>query len=259
MKIYILTLFPDFFIPFCQEGVIAQAISKGKVNISVVNFRDFSHDKHKKVDDLSYGGGGGMVLKPEPIYNAYHSIPEEIRQIAKTIIPTPRAKLYNQAMAMEFAREEALIIIAGRYKGLDERIFELTSAERVSVGNFVFSGGELPAMMITESIVRLLPDVLTDIESALSDSFTAKSYLLGYPVYTRPESFNGLDVPPVLLSGNHEVIRKWRLKEALRTTYKYRPELLNKNNLATEEKKLLEEVSMTIKKIPIEERGRNVR
>ena len=252
MKIYLLTLFPAFFEPFLKEGVIARAVDKGKVNLSIVNFRDFSQDKHNKVDDLPYGGGGGMVLKPGPIYRAFQSIPEDVRQIATTIIPTPRGSLYNQAKALEFAQKEAVIIISGHYKGMDERIFDLIHAERVSIGDFVLAGGELPAIMIMESIARLLPGVLTDIDSAMSDSFTYKDYLLGYPVYTRPENFGGMKVPEVLLSGNHKNIKRWRLSEALRTTYKYRSELINKDNLSMNEKGLLKEVVS-------QERGKNDR
>ncbi len=255
MKIYLLTLFPDFFAPFLKEGVVARAVEKGEVELSVINFRDFTQDKYHKVDDLPYGGGGGMVLQLGPIDRAYQSIPKEVREIATPIIPTPRAPRYDQAKAMELARNEAIIIISGHYKGIDERIFQLIPAERVSIGDYVLSGGELPSMIIMESIVRLIPRVLSDLDSALTDSFTYRDYLLGYPAYTRPESYKGLKVPQVLLGGNHAKIKRWRIKQALLATYKYRPELIDENRLSDEEKELLDEIK---KEKPLDERGRNV-
>lgn len=228
MKIYILTLFPHLFEPFFKDNLIGNSIEEGYLDIEIMNFRDFSQDKHRKVDDVPYGGGGGMVLKPEPIWLAYQSIPEDTRKKAQVIIPSPRGKLFRQQMAMDYSEKENLIVVCGQYKGIDQRIPVLLNAEEISIGDYVLTGGELPALIILNAILRFVPGVLGDIGSALNDSFTESPELLGHPSYTRPKEFQGLKVPEILFSGNHKAIDDWRREQALETTRKNRPDLDNK-------------------------------
>jgi len=243
MKIYIITLFPELFQPFLSTSIVREAQEKGKVSFSIINFREFAHDRHKTVDDLPYGGGAGMVIKVEPLYEAYNSIPESDRMKAVTIFLTPRAKVYSQQMANELASKEVLIFIAGHYKDFDERIFKLVKNHtRISIGDYVLSGGELPAMVVIDSVVRLVPGVISDIESAEQDSFGQKNPFLGAPSYTRPRSFMGLEVPEVLISGDHRKIKEWRKKESLRETYRFRPDLLTDDKLDMEAREMLEQI-----------------
>ena len=221
MKIDILTLFPRMFDGFLTESIIKRAISSNQVEINVIDFRKYSTDIHNRVDDYPYGGGAGMVLMPEPIFNAIDDIRTDDSFI---ILCTPQGKIYNQELAYNLTRRKHIIIICGHYEGFDERIRSLADME-VSIGDFVLTGGEIPSMAITDSIVRLLSGVIEE-ESHLNDSFN--NNLLDYPTYTRPQEFRGMKVPDVLLSGHHENIRKWRLEQQLKRTEERRPDLLKR-------------------------------
>ena len=221
MKIDILTLFPKMFDGFLNESIIKRAINDGKVEINIIDFRKYTNDPHNRVDDYPYGGGAGMVLMPEPIFNAVDDLRCENTLV---ILCTPQGKTYNQKMAYDLTKEKHIIIICGHYEGFDERIRTLADLE-VSIGDFVLTGGEIPSMAITDSIVRLLDGVILE-DSHKNDSFN--NDLLDYPVYTKPQEFRGMKVPDVLLSGHHENIRKWRLEQQLKRTKERRPDLLEK-------------------------------
>ena len=223
MKIDILTIFPHMFDGFLNESIIKRAILDKKVVINIHDIRNYSKDPHKKVDDYGFGGGAGMVLMPQPIFDCVDALKTSDSFI---ILMTPQGVRYNQKMAYDFTSKHHIIIICGHYEGFDERIRTLCDME-ISIGDFVLTGGELPSMVITDSIVRLIDGVIND-ESHRNDSFNDN--LLDYPVYTRPVSFRGMDVPPVLLSGHHENIRKYRLEEQIKRTRERRPDLLEVRN-----------------------------
>lgn len=222
MKIDILTLFPNMFTGFLNESIIKRAIEKKLVEINIVDFREYSNDPHHKVDDYQYGGGSGMVLMIEPIYNCLQKIKTEK---SKIILMTPQGKTYNQSLAYKLSSEKHLIIICGHYEGFDERIRKLVDLE-ISIGDYVLTGGEIPSMVITDSITRLISNVIKE-DSHINDSF--KDNLLDYPVYTKPVDFMGMKVPDVLLSGHHENIKKWKYEESLKRTKERRPDLLEKS------------------------------
>lgn len=221
MKIDILTLFPEMFTAFLNTSIIKRTIDKGIVSINIHNIRDYSLDPHRKVDDYQFGGGSGMILMPEPIFRAVDALKSDDSYV---ILMTPQGIPYHQAKAYELKEKKHLIIICGHYEGFDERIRTLADIE-ISIGDYVLTGGELPSMVITDSVVRLL-DGAIDAESQRNDSFN--NNLLDYPVYTKPQSFRGLDVPEVLLSGHHENIRKWRQEQSIKRTLERRPDLLEK-------------------------------
>ena len=221
LKIDILTLFPHMFDGFVSESIVKRAIEKGKVEIQVHNIRDYSKDPHKKVDDYAFGGGSGMVLMPQPIFDAVEAIRTEN---SKVILLTPQGKVFKQSDAQVLSLETHLILICGHYEGFDERIRTLADLE-LSIGDYVLTGGELPAQVISDSIIRLLDGVITK-ESHELDSF--QEPLLDYPTYTKPQEFRGMKVPDVLLSGHHEKIREWRREQQLERTRKRRPDLLEK-------------------------------
>ena len=223
MKIDILTLFPHMFDNFLDESIIKRAIVSKKVDINIHNIRDYSKDPHKKVDDYSFGGGAGMVLMPQPIFDAIDALKKED---SKVILMTPQGVTYSQKKALELSGFNHLIIICGHYEGFDERIRTIVDYE-ISIGDYVLTGGELPSMIITDSIVRLLDNVINT-ESHINDSFT--NNLLDYPVYTKPADFRGLKVPEVLLSGHHKNINEWRKNEQLKRTKLRRPDLLEKSD-----------------------------
>ena len=222
MRIDILTIFPEIFLPL-DVSIVKRAKEKGLVEIKIWNLRDFTKDKHRKVDDEPYGGGKGMVLKCEPIFNAVEKIKEENKE-AKVILTTPQGILYNQEMAKKLSKEKGLIIICGHYEGVDERVSSICDYE-ISIGDYILTGGELPAMVITDSVVRLIPGVLPE-EAPVYDSFF--DYLFDWPCYTRPAVFRGMKVPDVLLSGNHKKIEEWRKKKAIERTKERRPDLYRK-------------------------------
>jgi tRNA (guanine37-N1)-methyltransferase len=238
MRIDILTLFPEMFAGVLSSSILGKAREKEIVDFHVTNFRDFSESKHGTVDDTPYGGGGGMVLKPEPLFRAVESMAGEKKP--RVILMCPQGVPYRQKLAEELAQEEHLIFICGHYEGYDERIREHLVTDEISIGDYVLTGGELAAMVVIDSVVRLQPGALGNQTSAVEDSFSTG--LLEYPHYTRPAEFRGWKVPDILLSGHHANIETWRLKESLRRTSARRPDLLDKLELTPEMKKLLAEI-----------------
>jgi tRNA (guanine37-N1)-methyltransferase len=238
MKVGIITLFPDMF-DTIRYGVIGRAITNRLVNLDYWNPRDFATDKHKGVDDRPYGGGPGMLMQVEPLQKAIDAAKAQLGENTPVIYVSPQGKRFDQAAAARFMRQESMIFLAGRYKGIDERLIEAEVTEEWSIGDYVLSGGELPIMVMLDSIIRLLPQVLGDESSAKQDSFF--DGLLDCPHYTRPEIINGEKVPDVLLSGDHDAIRRFRLKEALGRTYLRRPDLLKQRGVSGFEEMLLAE------------------
>lgn len=221
MKFNVLTLFPEMF-ETIKQSIIGKAIEKGIVEINLINIRDFSKNKHKKVDDTPYGGGAGMVMRPDVVYDAYKSI--EDKQ-TKVIYLSPQGKKLDQKKVEEFSKEKSLTLLCGHYEGIDQRVLDKIVDEEISIGDYVLTGGEIPAMVLIDSVCRYIPEVISK-ESIMEESFSEG--MLEYPQYTRPEIFEGEKVPEVLISGHHENINKWRKKEALRITKLKRPDLLNK-------------------------------
>ena len=221
MKIDVLTLFPNMFEGVLNESILKRAIDLKKVEINLVNFRDYTKDPHNKVDDTPYGGGAGMVLTCQPIFDCVRDIKTDD---SKVILLTPRGTVYSQDMAYNLSKEKHLILICGHYEGFDERIRTICDME-ISIGDYILTGGEIPAMTLVDSITRLLPDVITE-ESFIEDSFS--SNLLDYPTYTKPRVYEGMEVPEVLLSGDHKKIEEYRYNESLRITREKRPDLLDK-------------------------------
>lgn len=243
MRFDILTLFPEMFSSPFQESILAKAIEKGLIEVRTINIRDFALDKHRIVDDAPYGGGQGMVMKVEPIARAIEQVKSEDPSV-RTIYLTPEGKPLNQEIVGELSSRSHLILLCGRYEGVDERVRELFIDEEISIGDYVLTGGELAAMVLIDAVSRLLPGVLGSDRSAEEDSFFDS--LLEYPQYTRPASFRGHGVPEVLLSGNHQAISLWRRREALRRTQMRRPDLISQASLSEEDKKILEEISKKV-------------
>jgi tRNA (guanine37-N1)-methyltransferase len=238
MDIDILTLFPEVFQGIFNFGIFQRAIEQKLVSISVHNIRDYTHDKHHTVDDYPYGGGAGMVLKPDPVFEAVESIKREAD--TPVILLSPQGRLFCQKIAQELASYRRLILICGHYEGVDERVSEHLVTDEISIGDYVLSGGEPAAVVVVDGVVRLIPGVLGSAESLIDDSHVGG--LLEYPQYTRPPIFRGWSVPEVLLSGNHAQIAKWRHEQAILRTMKRRPELLEKAELSPKEKKLIEKL-----------------
>lgn len=240
MRIDILCLFPDMFSSPFEQSIVKRAKDRGIINIVIHNIRDYTYDKHRTVDDYPCGGGPGMVLKPEPIFEAIETIKQ---QVGVTEIPvillTPQGRLFTQPIAQELSLHSHLMLICGHYEGLDERVREHLATDEISIGDYVLSGGELAAMVIVDTIVRLIPGALGSPSSPISDSHS--NGLLEYPQYTRPQVYRGWSVPSVLLSGNHGEIAQWRHRQAVLRTAKRRPDLLNKITLVDEEKKWISE------------------
>ena len=227
MRIDILTLFPEMFESPLSYSILKRAQDKGIVDITLTNIRDFATDNYKKVDDKPYGGGPGMVMMPGPVFEAFEYVQKLSPEKGRVILLTPQGQKFNQAKAIELSKEKRLILIAGRYEGFDERIRIGLSAEQISTGDYILSGGELAAMIVVDAVVRLLAGALGDENSPKDDSFSAG--LLEYPQYTRPEVFRGMKVPDILLSGDHGKIAQWRRQQALERTKKWRPDLLKNN------------------------------
>ena len=245
MRIDILTLFPEMFQGPFSAGIFQRAIDRKLVEVNIHNIRDYTHDKHHIVDDYAYGGGAGMVLKPEPIFEAVESIKTALRNKEEpdelpVILLTPQGRLFRQQIAQELSSYSHLILICGRYEGVDERVRRHLATDEISIGDYVLGGGELAAMVVTEAVVRLLPGVLGSEESALDDSHAAG--LLEYPQYTRPSVYRDWAVPEILLSGDHGQIEKWRREQAILRTLKRRPELLDKADLTPEERKVIQKL-----------------
>ena len=236
MRIHILTLFPNMLSGPFSESIIKRAVDRGLVEIVICNIRDYTSDRHHVVDDYTYGGGQGMVLKPEPISAAVESIKNESE--VPVILLTPQGRLFNQMVAEELARYSEMILICGHYEGVDERVREHLATDEVSIGDYVLSGGELAAMVIVDAVVRQLPGALGAEEAVREDSHS--SGLLEYPQYTRPRVFQGWEVPQVLLSGNHAEIARWRREQSIIRTLRRRPDLLERADLSREERMVLE-------------------
>ena len=234
----VISLFPDMFSPFTQQGVIGRAVKSGKLSVDTFNPRDFTHDRHRTVDDRPYGGGPGMLMMVKPLTDAIHAAKNIGGENSKVIYLSPQGKPLDQAGVKRLASIERTILICGRYEGIDERVIESHVDEEVSIGDYVLSGGELPAMVLMDAVARLVPGVLGHKASAVEDSFT--DGLLDCPHYTRPEVLEGQKVPEVLLSGDHEKIRQWRLMQSLGRTMQRRPDLLNHLALTEEQRRLLE-------------------
>ncbi|EGT4601222.1 tRNA (guanosine(37)-N1)-methyltransferase TrmD [Clostridioides difficile] len=229
MRFHIMTLFPEIFNSYMDESIMKRAVEKGIIEVHIYNIRDFSDNKHKKVDDYPFGGGAGMVMTPQPIYDTYkHIITTHNINNPSVIYLTPKGKVYNQSIAKQLSLKEDIILLCGHYEGIDERIIDLIVTDEISIGDYVLTGGELPALIMIDSISRLIPGVLNQEESFEEESF--KDNLLEYPHYTRPRDFEGLKVPEVLLSGNHKKIDEWRREESIRITKERRFDLYKKSN-----------------------------
>lgn len=225
MIINVLTLFPEMFNNIMGESIIGRAREKGIIEINPINIRDFSKNKHKKVDDYPYGGGSGMVLMNQPIFDSLHSLTKD-KDSCRVVYLTPKGKTFNQKIANTFSKEKELVFVCGHYEGIDQRIIDKWVTDEISIGDYVLTGGELPAMVIIDSVCRLIPGVLGKDESFEDESFY--NGLLEYPHYTRPATYNGDSVPDILLSGNHKLINEWRTRESLKITIERRPDLIVK-------------------------------
>jgi tRNA (guanine37-N1)-methyltransferase len=239
MRFDILTIFPDMVAAGLQQGVVARAVKTGLVNVNVVNIRDFARGPHKNTDDRPYGGGDGMVMKPEPICRALDSVKQPGAR-SMVVLLSPQGRRFEQAVAWDLSGYEHLVLICGRYEGIDERVGQGFTDIELSIGDYVLSGGELGALVVMDAVARLIPGVLGGETSSREDSF--EDGLLEYPHYTRPEVFRGMAVPQVLLSGDHEKIRLWRRRESLRRTLQRRPDLLQKARLTPEDESVLAEL-----------------
>jgi tRNA (guanine37-N1)-methyltransferase len=239
MKINVFTLFPEVFRPYLDTSILRRAIQNQLVKVYLNNIRDWTADRHHITDDIPYGGGGGMIMKPEPIFTAVERVLGEDYNFP-IILLTPQGRLFDQSLAFELSSHRELALICGRYEGIDERVREHLVTDEISIGDYVLSGGELPAMVLIDSIVRLLPGALGDPKGAQDDSHS--SGLLEYPHYTRPSDFRGWEVPEVLSSGDHARINQWRREQALLRTHKRRPDLLQKAELSEEDRKFLDEL-----------------
>ena len=233
MNYHVLTLFPEMIENGMNTSITGRAITKGLLSLEAINIRDFAFNKHQKVDDYPYGGGAGMLMQAEPVYLSYGSIAERIGRKPRVIFLTPQGKTFNQDMAKEFALEEDLVFLCGHYEGIDERVLEEIVTDYVSIGDYVLTGGELPAMVMMDSISRMVPGVLNNQESGETESFSGN--LLEYPQYSRPEEWHGKKVPEVLLSGHHANVDKWRREQSIIRTAKWRPDLLPKADLTNKE------------------------
>lgn len=238
MKFHIMTLFPDTVEKCLDYSILKRARDNNLIYINTVNIRDFTTNKHLKVDDYPYGGGAGMVMQAQPVMDAYRSISKDLDKKPRVIYMTPWGHTFNQSMAKEFSNEEDLIFLCGHYEGIDERALEMIVTDYVSIGDYVLTGGEMPAVIMIDAISRLVPGVLGNEESAVNESFSDN--LLEHPQYTRPSVFEGKEVPKVLLSGNHKKIEEYKREESIKRTKKYRPDLLEKANLSEKEKKFLQ-------------------
>ncbi|MEI3189098.1 MAG: tRNA (guanosine(37)-N1)-methyltransferase TrmD [Lachnospiraceae bacterium] len=237
MNFHVLTLFPDMIRDGFQTSITGRAVEKGLLSLDTVNIRDFSVNKHNRVDDYPYGGGAGMVMQAEPVYLAYQSVAEKLPKKPKVLYMSPQGKVFNQRMAEELAQEEEIVFLCGHYEGIDERVLEEIVDEEVSIGDYVLTGGELPALVIMDAVSRLVGGVLHNEDSAEFDSF--HDNLLEYPQYSRPEVWRDKTVPPILMSGHHANVEKWRREQSLIRTLERRPDLLENANLTKQDKKFL--------------------
>lgn len=240
MNFHVLTLFPEMIMNGLETSILGRAAAKGIVSFEAVNIRDYTLERHGKVDDYPYGGGAGMVMQAEPIYRAYEALVEKIGKKPRVIYMTPQGQTFNQSIAEDLAKEEDLVFLCGHYEGVDERVLEMIATDYLSAGDYVLTGGELPAMMMIDCISRLVPGVLNNNVSAEFETF--HDNLLEYPQYTRPEVFMGKKVPDILLSGHHANVEKWRREQSIIRTLKNRPELLEDAILSKKEQKFIDEL-----------------
>ncbi len=234
MKFHILTLFPEMVMQGLTTSIIGRAVERGLLEIETVNIRDYSAEKHKKVDDYPYGGGAGMVMQAQPVYDAWKSVVDKIGYRPRTVYLTPQGGVFHQEAAKEFALEKDLILLCGHYEGIDERVLEEITTDYVSIGDYVLTGGELAAMVVADAVSRMVPGVLSNQESGTAESFEGN--LLEYPQYSRPREWNGREVPAVLLSGDHAKVDEWRREQSILRTKERRPDLLERADLTEKEK-----------------------
>ena len=240
MNYHVLTLFPEMITQGLGTSIIGRAMNQGTISLHATNIRDYSTNKHMKVDDYPYGGGAGMVMQAEPVYLAYQAVAEQIGYRPRVIYLTPQGKVFNQAMVEDFAKEQDLVFLCGHYEGIDERVLEEIVTDYVSIGDYVLTGGELPSMVMIDAISRFVPGVLSNEESAQFESF--QDNLLEYPQYSRPSEWRGKKVPDILLSGHHANVEKWRREQSIKRTLEWRPDLLVDAQLNKKEKKYLEQL-----------------
>ena len=240
MKFSIVTIFPGMVETYLGASILKRAMDKGLITVNVHNLRDYTTDRHNTTDDYPYGGGAGMVMKPEPFFRITDSL-WPVKEERKIVLLGPQGRPFTQDIAGELSKEKReIVFLCGRYEAIDERVNECLADDEISIGDYVLTGGELPALVIIDAVARLVPGVLGDCRSSEDDSFSRG--LLDYPHFTRPESFRGMSVPAVLMSGNHREISRWRKKQSLKVTYEKRPDLINNCVLSTEDKKILNEI-----------------
>lgn len=237
MRFHVMTLFPEMIIEGMNTSIFGRGIKNGHLSLEAVNIRDYAYNKHQQVDDYPYGGGAGMLMKPEPVFECYESICNKLEKKPRVIYVTPQGSVFTQKMAEELAKEEDLVFLCGHYEGIDERVLEEIVTDYVSIGDYVLTGGELPAMVMMDAISRLVSGVLHNEDSAEFESF--HDNLLEYPQYTRPVTFHDKSVPDVLLSGHHAKIEEWRREQSIKRTLERRPDLLKNANLSEKDKKVL--------------------
>ena len=243
MNFHILTLFPDMIRQGLNTSIIGRAVENGLLSVNAVNIRDYTLDKHKKVDDYPYGGGAGMVMQAQPVYDAWRSVMEQIGYHPRCVYLTPQGRTFNQDMAKDFAKEKDLIFLCGHYEGVDERVLEEIVTDFVSIGDYVLTGGELPAMVMADAISRMVPGVLTNADSGTGESFEGS--LLEYPQYSRPPVWRDREVPKVLLSGDHKKVEAWRHEQSVLRTLEHRPDLLEHAKLDRQDvKKILSHLNV---------------
>ena len=246
MNFHIMTLFPEMVMNGLNTSITGRAIANGLLSIEAVNIRDYAFNKHHSVDDYPYGGGAGMLMQAEPVYQAYEAITKDMKNKPRVVYLSPQGDTFNQKMAEDFAKEDELILLCGHYEGIDERVLEEIVTDYVSIGDFVLTGGELPAMVMVDTISRLVPGVLHNDVSAEFESF--QDNLLEYPQYSRPEEWHGKKVPEILLSGHHANIEKWRRQQSIIRTKEKRPDLFEKCEFTKQDKKFLRELEKSLEK-----------
>lgn len=240
MNFYVLTLFPEMIQEAVMTSITGRAITDEKISVKAINIRDYADNDYGQIDDYPYGGGAGMVMQAPPIYDAYQDIVKELGYKPRVIYMTPQGKTYEQSDAKSFAEEKDIVILCGHYEGVDERVLEEIVTDNISIGDYVLTGGELPALVVIDSITRLVPGVLNNDDSAVTESF--EDGLLEHPQYTRPSEFNGKEVPEILLSGNHAKIDEYRRQESLKRTYERRPEMLESADLSEKDRDFLDSI-----------------
>ena len=240
MNFYVLTLFPEMIQEAVMTSITGRAITDEKISVKAINIRDYADNDYGQIDDYPYGGGAGMVMQAPPIYNAYQDIIKELGYKPRVIYMTPQGKTYEQSDAKSFAEEKDIVILCGHYEGVDERVLEEIVTDNISIGDYVLTGGELPALVVIDSITRLVPGVLNNDDSAVTESF--EDGLLEHPQYTRPAEFNGKEVPEILLSGNHAKIDEYRRQESLKRTYERRPDMLESADLSEKDRDFLDSI-----------------